>query len=156
MNWDAIGALAELAGAIAVFISLIYLASQIRNSKRSDQVIAAAQAASATSDWIGQLVRDSELNDLYLRGSSDFETLSWEEKNRFSWLTLQFLRAVEGIWHLHQSKAIDANHWGSYERTIGAVCGSAGAYHCFNRNREVLDSRFVRVVEDILSPITKT
>jgi len=32
MNWDAIGALAELAGAAAVFGSLLYLAVQIRHS----------------------------------------------------------------------------------------------------------------------------
>ena len=32
MNWDAIGAIAELLGALAVFASLIYLAVQIRGS----------------------------------------------------------------------------------------------------------------------------
>lgn len=32
MNWDAIGAVAELLGAIAVFASLIYLATQIRHN----------------------------------------------------------------------------------------------------------------------------
>ena len=32
MNWDAIGAIAELAGAIGVIASLIYLARQIRQN----------------------------------------------------------------------------------------------------------------------------
>ena len=32
MNWEAIGAIGEIAGAIAVFASLIYLAKQIRRS----------------------------------------------------------------------------------------------------------------------------
>ena len=30
MNWDAIGAIGELVGALAVFLTLIYLATQIR------------------------------------------------------------------------------------------------------------------------------
>lgn len=30
MNWDAIGAVGEIVGALAVVISLVYLASQIR------------------------------------------------------------------------------------------------------------------------------
>ena len=58
MNWEAIGAIGEVVGASAVFISLLYLALQIRNSRRSDQIVAAAGAASAVHDWIGQIVRD--------------------------------------------------------------------------------------------------
>jgi hypothetical protein len=60
MNWDAIGAIAELVGAAAVFISLLYLAVQIRDSKKSDQIIAAAQAASAVTNGLVSLcVRQS-------------------------------------------------------------------------------------------------
>ncbi|MGI9328971.1 MAG: hypothetical protein ACR2PZ_27385 [Pseudomonadales bacterium] len=33
MNWDAIGAIAELLGAIAVIISIIYLAAQVRHTR---------------------------------------------------------------------------------------------------------------------------
>ena len=42
MNWEAIGSIAELIGAAAVFISLVYLATQIRDGKKSDQIIAAS------------------------------------------------------------------------------------------------------------------
>ena len=34
MNWDAIGAFGEIIGAIAVVISLLYLATQIRQSNK--------------------------------------------------------------------------------------------------------------------------
>ena len=37
MNWDAIGALGELAGATAVVLSLVYVAVQIRDNTRSQQ-----------------------------------------------------------------------------------------------------------------------
>ncbi len=35
MNWDAIGALGEIAGAVAVFASLVYLALQMRQNTRA-------------------------------------------------------------------------------------------------------------------------
>ena len=38
MNWDAIGAMAELAGALGVIASLIYVATQIRQSTRASSV----------------------------------------------------------------------------------------------------------------------
>ncbi len=61
LNWDAIGAIGEVVGAFAVFLSLLYLALQIRNSRRSDQIIASAGAASAVDEWISQIVCDGEL-----------------------------------------------------------------------------------------------
>jgi hypothetical protein len=64
MNWEAIGAV------------LLYLAVQIRSSRRSDQIVAAAQAASAVDEWIGQIVRDEDLFKLYRQGMSDYESLS--------------------------------------------------------------------------------
>jgi hypothetical protein len=42
MNWDAIGAIAELVAAICVISSLVYLASQVRASTRA-AVVAAPQ-----------------------------------------------------------------------------------------------------------------
>ena len=37
MNWDAIGAIAELLGAIGVIASLVYLATQIREAREQIQ-----------------------------------------------------------------------------------------------------------------------
>ena len=36
MNWDAIGALGEVAGAVAVVLTLVYLAKQIHHSNKLD------------------------------------------------------------------------------------------------------------------------
>ena len=38
MNWDAIGAVGEILGAMAVFLSLVYLASQIRAQNREYRI----------------------------------------------------------------------------------------------------------------------
>ena len=37
MNWEAIGAIAELTGALAVFLTLVYLAVQIRQNTKALQ-----------------------------------------------------------------------------------------------------------------------
>jgi hypothetical protein len=150
MNWDAIGAIAELIGAAAVFISLLYLAVQIRDSKKSDQIIAAAQAASAVDQWIGQFVRDAELCDLYRRGATDYESLSHEEKNRFGWLIVQFIRSVETIWLHHRIGAIDPGYWSSIEVTARRIVGTIGGLRTFERNRELVSHEFSKVMENIL------
>jgi hypothetical protein len=53
MNWDAVGAVAELLGVLAVFVTLAYLAIQVKYAK--DQVQLSIQQ-----------VRNSSLRELYL------------------------------------------------------------------------------------------
>jgi hypothetical protein len=151
MNWEAIGAAGELVGALAVFISLIYLATQIRNSKRSDQINAASQAASAVDEWLGQIVRDKELNEMFMRGQTDFDSLSPEEKNRFALLIIQLLRAAEIVWQFHRADAIEKDYWNSFESTIERIVGTVGGTRCYERNSAYLGKGFIAVVDDILS-----
>ena len=80
MNWDAIGAIGEVVGAIAVFATLFYLARQIRySSEAQDRANQLAQAESVTSsnalimDTWAELARDSELADIYNRGTRGLE-----------------------------------------------------------------------------------
>ncbi len=39
MNWDAIGAIGEILGALGVLVTLVYLATQIRENTRSLQAV---------------------------------------------------------------------------------------------------------------------
>ena len=68
MNWDAVGAIAELLGAFAVFFTLIYLAVQVRHSRsllEENRKIALSQVYQARADSrIGILKQTLEL-ELY-------------------------------------------------------------------------------------------
>jgi len=150
MNWEAIGAIGELVSAAAVFGSLVYLATQIRDSKRSDQIVVASQAASAIDEWIGQIVRDGDLYDLYRRGLIEYESLGREEKGRFAMLIMQFLRSVEAIWVHRKMDAIDPSIWITVELSIKAVIGSVGGTRAFNRQREVFRPEFANLIDEIL------
>ncbi|MGD2047251.1 MAG: hypothetical protein PVJ80_13005 [Gemmatimonadota bacterium] len=60
MNWEAIGATAELVGAVAVLVSLIYLANQIRQGTAATRVqtvqhLLTSDTASADSMIAGPL-----------------------------------------------------------------------------------------------------
>ena len=46
MNWDAVGAFAELAGALGIVVSLVYLATQLRQNS----ALLKAPIASATRE----------------------------------------------------------------------------------------------------------
>ena len=64
MNWDAVGAVAELAGAIAVFLTLLYLAAQIRQSNRLALAQHREMNRVAMRDITDPIIRDKQLSDL--------------------------------------------------------------------------------------------
>lgn len=73
MNWDALGAIAELLGAIAVFLTLAYLTVQVKqNSKALEQQnqFSAAQIMQARTDTV------MEFNSVILMEHKNLEALS--------------------------------------------------------------------------------
>ena len=133
MNWQAIGAIGEVLGGLAVFISLLYLAMQIRSSRRSDQIVVAADAASAVDQWLGQIVRDENLYVLYRRGLIDYDSLSREEKGRFALLILQYLRRLEAVWFHHEAGTISASYWNSLVAALVLSLSAEGGARSFKK-----------------------
>ena len=64
MNWEALGALAELFGAAAVFMTLVYLAIQLKQNN----AFAQAQAMQSRTDTQINMVTFTMSNPKYLQG----------------------------------------------------------------------------------------
>ena len=50
MNWEAIGAIGEIAGALAVVITLVFLAKQVKDASRQFALTSASDANTLFSD----------------------------------------------------------------------------------------------------------
>jgi len=61
MNWDAIGAVGEIFGALAVVVTLIYLARQTKENSRAVKASSARDVTLAEAQWHGEIARDPEL-----------------------------------------------------------------------------------------------
>jgi hypothetical protein len=88
MNWDALGAIAELAGAVAVVASLLYLGRQFRHSSTYalESIYYQAVASFTSSPEVASVVS---------RGMSDLDSLTDEEQYHFFALFHQLFSAVE-------------------------------------------------------------
>jgi hypothetical protein len=84
MSWDAVGAIAELAGAVGVMASLVYLATQIGHNTRASAVEAKLTTTGMLSGFVDMLITAPELNELFMRGRDSTRDLSPEEFQRFS------------------------------------------------------------------------
>ena len=69
-NWDAIGAIGEIFGAFAVFISLLYLAVQIRNQNREAK-LSATREFSREFSFLADSLTSNDLASIWVRAMSD-------------------------------------------------------------------------------------
>jgi hypothetical protein len=68
MNWDAIGAVGQVLGSAAVFVTLFYMTLQVRESRKSNRSVAHATWAAGQGALLGQVSTNRDLSDLLLNG----------------------------------------------------------------------------------------
>ena len=68
MNWEAVGAIGEVVGALAVVATLIYLASQIRQNMMSNRNAALETISAQNAAWLSLITQDAEVARIYSTG----------------------------------------------------------------------------------------
>jgi hypothetical protein len=125
MNWEAIGAVGEILGAIAVIGTLIYLAVQVRHSKKlleRNEKFAASQVYQARVgfriDVINQVI-NPDIAELYVKWQGgherpppevlmeNFDNLSASEKLQVEFLNRNALHTIDNALYQKQLGLID-------------------------------------------------
>jgi len=76
MNWDAISAISQLVGSLAVVLSVLYLAVQVHQSTRVAKVAMQDAAAAAMRDVTKPLMENAELERIWRVGIEDISAIS--------------------------------------------------------------------------------
>jgi hypothetical protein len=84
MEIQELGSIGELIAGVATIITLIYLATQIRQNTNISKTTNFLGLSSEVNHFSRMIAQDPELNDLYVRGCKDFTSLDENEKSRFN------------------------------------------------------------------------
>ena len=109
MNWQAIGAVGEILGAIAVFVTLVYLALQIRQNTKVTNAGTSSYINDALARIHGAIRSNGEFADIWLRGCRDLDALSETDRVRFINHLLEMLNLAEYI-HLLERQQLAGTH----------------------------------------------
>lgn len=118
MNWDAIGAVGEVAGALGVIISLLYLAVQIRHSSKTAEDSATRDVFAAVGVQLATMVQEPN-RDLVLKGLVEYRALSGAEKFTFDGLMGGLVILVESSVISNRANLLQdesMENWGFYLR----------------------------------------
>ena len=127
MNWDALGAVAELVGATGVIASLFYLGTQIRQNTRSVRASSYHAVVTNLSGLSGEIARDEATADILFRGQSDFHALKRIEQLRFSLIMVSLFRSYEDIFYQYRQEMIDESVWKGWAHSMTRIFWSPGA-----------------------------
>jgi hypothetical protein len=122
MNWDAIGALGETIGALAVIISLIYLALQIRAQTREARLQSSYQITEAFREAISSL-QDSQRATITIKALKDLESLDDSERLQFNAIAQRYLRVWEQAHFQFTEGHLDEETWEAIHETYVDLMG---------------------------------
>jgi hypothetical protein len=148
MNWDAINTIIQIVGVLAVVITLIYLAAQVRQGN----VFAKLQAR--------QRMIEQQDNELYAQMEDPSITyasvkdgpLTEEEQARLSLFLIAFLRQREWEWFQYKDGVIDRDAYKTYHEVIAIHLGTPRARKWWKvLGRYAFNAEFVEQVDQLLA-----
>ncbi len=110
LNWDAIGAIGEITGAFAVVISLVYLASQIRNQNRESRIASMHEITEAFRNAITSF-QDPQRADVFTKALNEFDVLDDSQRLLIHINDAGPSKGLEEAYHQFEEHRLDDRMW---------------------------------------------
>jgi len=152
MNWEAISAISQMVGSIAVVFSVLYLAIQVHRSTRVAKLAAQDAAATALRDVTKPFAENAELARIWRLGLANLQALSAEDQARFFHSTYQFLKAYETIHFHHVYGLMDEQIWRGWRSLLEHYIASPGIEHYWRLRHYLFSMRFQKFIDTLDRP----
>ena len=147
-------AIAEIASAIAVVASLVYLAVQIRQNTRglSMSLKATELAAFERNVEAGNRIREifilnPEISELYVRGNRSYSDLSGTDQMRFGMVLGNVFSAMQGAYIRQLTYGNDPANFAGTERMLDSLLRRRGVREWLNSNNPDWRPQFAEMVQ---------
>ncbi len=149
MNWDAINAVSQFISSIAVVLSVLYLAKELRRNTRVARVAAQDTAASAVRDVTNTFMENADMSRIWGTGLENLDTLSPEEHARFFHAAHQFLKALETIHFHHVNGLMDDQLWRGWQELLRHYIAAPGIARYWEIRSQLFSDRFRQFVTQL-------
>ena len=121
MNWDAVGAIGEVLGSVAVLISLIYLAFQVRQTRDQTRLDSELHLTDQMALHTEKMALDPELARIIEIANTNPSELTEDERRRAMWWQVSYLHMNEGPFRRYEKGLLSAEAWEPYERGLAGM-----------------------------------
>ena len=158
MDWDAIGAVGEILGALAVVATLVYLARQVNYARTEAADANRLSRANGLRDWNLAVMTNNELRDTitkshhlqpYFQAYAEELEISVDDAARSEWSNAYFFWLHWGQW----STTNDEEGRAELERMIRSYYAVPAVRYSWDNSpygKHIFQTRFVEYVDNIL------
>ncbi len=149
-NLESLANLGEIIGAIAVVVSLIYLAVQVRQNTQAQRTENFSRALDRVAAMQSALSQNSESAAIFSKGVTDLSTLTPRERTQFTWVMYELFGAFEFMFLSSKSNSIPAEVWRRWSAAVGFWLSFSGVQAWWNARPIPFTDSFTSFVESLL------
>ncbi|MGR8949252.1 MAG: hypothetical protein ACU84Q_14480 [Gammaproteobacteria bacterium] len=147
MNWDIITGSAEVFGAVAVLITLFYLARQIRLNTEEIRSSNYHGVTDSFNDLNRVMAENTEVAKVFRLGNESYEELSDDEKVQYGFIMHSAFRILDVIKFQSQRGTGDTTLWEFEKNTLVALLRAPGCRQWWRERPFAFSEDFVAHVE---------
>ena len=147
-DWASI---AEVIGAIAIVVSLIYVGIQVNDSTRAVRSATANETSAALSSWYSSIGASAQASEVFYNGVTDPGSLSIEETAQFIYLIHGLFIEYQAAYYLGQEQTLDEGVQESITNTLVGVREQPGVLMYWEQRRDLFEPGFRRFFDDLIA-----
>ena len=152
MNLDALGNVGDFVGGIAVVVTLVYLAAQIRRNTEEVRSASLDAVAASHMEFQRSVWGDPVLNKLWFDGMAG-KALPEDEGRRFLFMVITCARHWERAFHKARGGTLDSTSWSGIHRELAGVFSYPGTQEYWKRIQYMFPPDFVDFAEKAIREI---
>lgn len=126
MNWEAMGAIGEIIAALAVLVTLAFLAYQLKEFSKSNNAATVGSYMQSYGAAVSRIGGSTEVARVVRLGDSDPESLSEDEYYQYTYHLGEFFVLWESLWRMKVAGLISPDHWATIREDIVALLVTPG------------------------------
>ena len=126
MNWEAISAIGEVAGALVVAITLVFLVVQVRQNSQAINATITHGNIAGFNELNALLAANPQLAEILDRGSTDPSRLTATEAYSYAWIVRSFLNLFFNLYDQFRQGTCPESLWRRHEMELQAFASSLG------------------------------
>ncbi len=152
MTLQDLGSLGEFVASIATLCTLAYLAVQIRQTTQVTRATAFHNGSRDIFEAVDRVVADPDLCRIYFSGTSDYESLSAEDRRRFGVYMGSLIARLESvIFQKEQGIGIDPAAFSFFYESTRNAFRQPGTQQWWSKARGLYKPNLQELVDDLTS-----
>ena len=154
MTLSELSDLAQIIGAVAIIVSILYLAVQIRQNTQALRLSVHHALSDSHAHYNLLLAQDSNLAKVFRAGAADLAALSVDDRDRFDRLLWHVFIQIEDAYYHFREGALPSPLSERLSKVLPAWLDQPGLRSWFESRKHLMSDEFVRHIEaDVLRAI---